>query len=138
MAWCPQCKTEYRADVAECADCQVPLVMALPPESHPDPSEMVPVYDASDHETAEIVLATLQSAGIPAVLHRAPPDPSDRDLPTLFLGQSWPHRILTPPELAAVARRVLEEHALSEEELIAEEQADPRTVEQAEEEVRNA
>jgi hypothetical protein len=38
---CPQCRTEYRPGFAECADCRVPLVDALPvgapdrPEGYP-------------------------------------------------------------------------------------------------------
>ncbi len=31
--FCPKCKAEYVEGVAQCADCRVPLVAVLPPES---------------------------------------------------------------------------------------------------------
>lgn len=33
MPWCPKCKCEYREGIAECADCKIPLVDELPPDS---------------------------------------------------------------------------------------------------------
>jgi hypothetical protein len=32
MAWCPQCRNEYREGITECFDCHVPLVEELEPE----------------------------------------------------------------------------------------------------------
>lgn len=32
MAWCPKCRKEYPEGVTECADCNEPLVEALPDE----------------------------------------------------------------------------------------------------------
>ncbi len=39
--FCPNCKAEYLAGVAECAECRVPLVDALPVIDH---EHSVPVY----------------------------------------------------------------------------------------------
>ena len=33
---CPACRAEYREEVAECADCNIPLVSVLPPEDEPE------------------------------------------------------------------------------------------------------
>lgn len=39
MPWCPKCKSEYREGITECADCKVPLMDELPPESENPYSE---------------------------------------------------------------------------------------------------
>ena len=33
MPWCPKCKSEYREGIKECADCKIPLMDELPPDS---------------------------------------------------------------------------------------------------------
>lgn len=39
MPWCPKCKSEYREGITECADCKIPLMDELPPESENPYSE---------------------------------------------------------------------------------------------------
>lgn len=39
MPWCPKCKSEYREGIKECADCKLPLMDELPPESENPYSE---------------------------------------------------------------------------------------------------
>jgi len=52
MMFCPKCRAEYTEGVAECADCNIPLVTELPPE--PEPEQM----------DFEEVLATFNPADI--------------------------------------------------------------------------
>ena len=39
MPWCPKCKSEYREGIKECADCKIPLMDELPPDSENPYSE---------------------------------------------------------------------------------------------------
>lgn len=47
--YCPKCKAEYRDGFFECADCHVPLVASLPPET-PEPIRDEPVPEYVDLE----------------------------------------------------------------------------------------
>jgi hypothetical protein len=49
--FCPQCKSEYRDGITECADCKVPLITSLPPEAdHSEGSyvRILATYNAAD------------------------------------------------------------------------------------------
>jgi hypothetical protein len=100
------------------------------------PDGFVPIYDSPDFETAEIVCATLAAQGIHAVMQNPTPGPASNALP--FLGNTWSHGVYVAPEDAEVARALLLEPAPSEDELAAEQAADPTTLEEAEKNVRNA
>lgn len=39
MPWCPKCKSEYREGITECAECKIPLMDELPPDSENPYSE---------------------------------------------------------------------------------------------------
>lgn len=39
MPWCPKCKSEYREGIKECADCKIPLMDEIPPDSENPYSE---------------------------------------------------------------------------------------------------
>jgi hypothetical protein len=67
--FCPQCKAEYRQGIAECADCQVPLVSSLPEaqESLLDTTSagpLVPLWEGEDLALHTSLLETLDEAGI--------------------------------------------------------------------------
>ena len=79
--FCPDCGAEYRPRFAECAECGVRLVSALPAEQRPDPdpgtvpvfrsgerpdpdSKIVPVFRTSDAMLLPIVKSLLESADI--------------------------------------------------------------------------
>jgi len=77
--WCPNCGAEYRDGFGRCADCDVPLVETppVPPERHRHEHHRVEGPFRPDDDTvelmrtnrleAEVVVARLQSEGIPAV-----------------------------------------------------------------------
>src|SRR5215472_2122451 len=68
MPFCPECKTEYEAGVAQCADCETALVDALPPEEPTEPAAEEPewVRVSTDHDEAEafVLKGFLESEGI--------------------------------------------------------------------------
>lgn len=68
--FCPQCKAEYRQGIAQCADCQVPLVASLPEalESRVDTMSaglLVPLWEGEDLALHTSLLQELDSARIP-------------------------------------------------------------------------
>ena len=53
MAWCPKCRKEYPEGVTECADCNEPLVEALPDELRETARLRLEMPEASLRELAE-------------------------------------------------------------------------------------
>lgn len=100
---------------------------------HADP---VLIFEAATGEEAEIIRATLTAAGIPTF------QPGDTANP--FFGVTdnadsvWMHHLYVAPSNVEAARALLSASTPTEAELIAEEEADPTTLEEAEERVRNA
>lgn len=64
---CPQCKCEYVRGVTQCADCGVPLVDALEPESPAISADarLVTVWRGTDRAEYEKVTDALENADIP-------------------------------------------------------------------------
>ena len=67
--FCPQCKAEYRPGIADCVDCQVPLVPSLPEasESHLDTisaGPLVPLWEGEDLALHTSLIEALDEAGI--------------------------------------------------------------------------
>src|SRR5579859_8099869 len=66
--FCPQCKAEYRHGIAECADCQIPLVPSLPDaQPHVDAAgagTLVPLWEGEDLALHTLLLQELDEAGI--------------------------------------------------------------------------
>ncbi|HLJ54306.1 MAG TPA: hypothetical protein VKT77_04650 [Chthonomonadaceae bacterium] len=101
----------------------------------PIPDNYVLAFDAPDFESGEIVCATLVGAGLHAVLANPELGPALNALPAL--GNTWSHGVFVAPGELDTALAVLGS-STSEEELAAEQAADPTTLEQAENSVRNA
>lgn len=99
------------------------------------PEEMVLIYDAPDQSTAELVCATLEAAGIAAVVAHTTMGPAVGVLP--YLGLGWSRSVSVPLSQVEAARAVLQADMPSEAELIAEQEADPLTLEEAEARVRD-
>ncbi len=91
---------------------------------------MVLVYDAPDQTTAEVVCATLQSAGIGAVLQHQYYGPATGML-TFFI-PTTNHGVLAPASQAEAAREVMAAREPTDAELEAEFEADTTTIEEAE------
>ncbi len=98
--------------------------------------EMVLIYDAPDQSTAEIVCATLQAAGIRATVQSPHRGPAAGMMP--YLGLSDARGVLVAPTDVPAARAVLGALEPTEEELAAEEEADPMSLEEAEARVKEA
>lgn len=96
--------------------------------------DLVLIYDAPDQTTAEIVLATLQSAGIQAFIQNPNRAPASGMLP--HLGLASPRGVLVAPADAYAARAVLETREPNEEELAEEAANDPISLEEAEARVK--
>jgi hypothetical protein len=135
MPWCPQCKNEYVVGTTTCPDCEVELVAVLPPEDH-DLENYVLIANAPDQQTAELIAATLDAAGIPTLLQHDALGPAEGMLP--HLGLAWNRGVAVPAEREQEARALLQSLEPTEAELIAEEEADPTTLEEAEARVREA
>ena len=88
--YCPECRAEYREGFAECSDCRVPLVVALPPEpeAEPPPDEL-PVPDPGpgppepDAEMAEVF-----ASADPLQLALAKGALEDARIPFFFAGET--------------------------------------------------
>ena len=92
--------------------------------------DLVKVYDAFDQSTAEAVCATLQAAGIRAILSSGWAGPATAAMPNLGVANA--RGVLVAASDAPAARALLDAQQPSEEELAAEEEADPTTLEEAE------
>src|SRR5262249_7785540 len=105
----------------------------------------VAVFTANSYAEAEVVHATLQSAGLNPVIYSSDTGP-DRMMPfpspgRLILptpGDTWTAAVLVSPANVEAARALLDAPVPTEEELTAEEEADPVKLEEAEARVKNA
>jgi hypothetical protein len=68
--FCPECSAEYREGFAQCSDCDVPLVAALPPEEMDviRSSEEATVFVTRDMVEAETVKELLEANGVDAYI----------------------------------------------------------------------
>jgi hypothetical protein len=103
-------------------------------DSHADP---VLIYEAATSEEAEMIRATLAAAGIPTF------QPGDTVNPYFGaidanVDSVWMHHLYVAPSNVEAARALLGASEPTEAELIAEEEADPTTLAEAEARVRNA
>jgi hypothetical protein len=102
---------------------------------HPaNPSgEHVLIFDAPNQTTAELVCATLQAAGLHAVLLNERAAAASGWLNYLM---TWGLGVLVPASEAEAARAVLKEREPTEEEILADMEADGTSIEEAEARVR--
>ena len=71
MPYCPECHYEYRAGVAECPDCDVKLVEALPSPSN-RPLRLIELYRGRSPEV-RILEEALRQEGIPSLVRPVEP-----------------------------------------------------------------
>jgi len=62
--FCPKCRTEYRQGFTECADCKVPLVEELSPESEAEWVDLVTVLTTINASTVALAKSMLEEAAI--------------------------------------------------------------------------
>ena len=107
--YCPDCRAEYREGVESCPDCEVRLVVELPPED-PD-ADLVPIFETADVSLLPIVKSLLDSAGIPCVVQ------GEEALSVLPVGR-WGAGISQSGRGLAATIRVEEARAREAEELL--------------------
>ena len=100
-------------------------------------NEPVLVYEASTTEEFEVVRATMEAAGIPAFLKSQTVNPFFGAIDE-FVDTLWHNGIYVSPANVEAAQTLLNAPPPSDEELIAQEEADPTTLEEAEERVKKA
>lgn len=100
-------------------------------------NEPVLVYEASTTEEFEVVRATLEAAGIPAYLKSQTVNPFFGAIDE-FVDTLWHNGIYVSSANVEAAQTLLNAPPPSDEELIAQEEADPTTLEEAEERVKHA
>lgn len=130
MPQCPACRSEYTEGDRVCVDCGKTLPAPLD-GSH---DNLVLVHSAPDDESARIVQAALEAAGVPAWLQHPEGAPASGTMPYLAVG--WSYGVLVAAGDEAEARTILANAMPTEEELIAEEEADPTTLAEAEARIR--
>jgi hypothetical protein len=108
--------------------------LPLTPGPHDEP---VLVHDAASQEDADVVQATLQAAGIPA-FQLNPGLSAGAGTIGESVSDTWRNPIYVPAEYVEQAREVLDAPSPSDEELIAAEESDPTTLEEAEAGMRYA
>jgi Putative prokaryotic signal transducing protein len=96
--------------------------------------DLVLIFDAPDQTTAEVVCATLQAAGIHAILQNENQGPASGMLP--YMGLADARGVLVAREDAEAATALLQAQEPTEEELTAEVDADPTSLEEAEARVK--
>lgn len=107
--YCPDCRAEYREGVETCPDCEVRLVVELPPEG-PD-EDLVAIFETADVSLLPVVKSLLDSAEIPFVVQ------GDEALSVLPVGR-WGAGISQSGRGLAATIRVDKARAQEAEELL--------------------
>lgn len=83
MAWCPNCKNEYRAGITICPDCQVELTEELAPET-----EYLPAFDTDEEELKEKILAYMAHCGYAARCESYQEEETEKTVYRILIDQS--------------------------------------------------
>lgn len=62
--FCPQCRTEYRDGFFKCADCDIDLVDALPPEPEPSYVDFQPILATFNPGDIAVIKSILDSEDV--------------------------------------------------------------------------
>ena len=66
--YCPECRAEFRDEIAVCPDCEISLVAELPEETGLSEDELVLVMETADVAVLPVVKSLLRAAEIPFVV----------------------------------------------------------------------
>jgi hypothetical protein len=107
------------------------------PTANVSGEELVLVAEAPTSEEGEVMRVTLEAAGIPCFLQSTTASSFSEGIDA-NVGRLWSHGVFVAPSNVEAARAILSASPLTEEELAAEEAADPTTLEEAEARVKDA
>jgi hypothetical protein len=102
--FCPNCKSEYRDEFSECAECHAPLVAELPVE--PEESDTPPqvVFTTANPLEANLIKSLLEANDVPSIV-------IDQHYPTLNLfitNALGGIKVCVPGDFVGKAQEVLE------------------------------
>lgn len=109
MKYCTKCETEYRDDVATCADCGAALVgpevweQVRRSRQREAAEEFVPVRTVDDQFAAEVIRDALEKEGIPVMLRSF----SDTSFDGIYIPQKGWGMILVPGEFRQQAENII-------------------------------
>ncbi len=63
--YCPNCRSEFRQEITSCPDCEISLVVELPPQPEFSEDDLVQVFEATNVAVLPVVKSLLRSAEIP-------------------------------------------------------------------------
>ena len=66
--YCPECRAEFRDEIAICPDCEIALVAELPDMVDLSPQDLVSVLETADVAVLPVVKSVLSAANIPFVV----------------------------------------------------------------------
>lgn len=66
--YCPECRSEFRDEIAVCPDCEESLVAELPEEPEFSEDDLVTVMETADVAILPVVKSLLRAAGIPFIV----------------------------------------------------------------------
>ena len=66
--YCPECRAEFRDEIAVCPDCEISLVAELPEEADLSEDELVLVMETADVAVLPVVKSLLRAAGVPFIV----------------------------------------------------------------------
>ena len=109
MKFCPKCCTEYRDDIAKCADCGSALVGQAEQDKirlareHESAEEFIPVQTAGDRFAADVMRDALEKDDIPVLIRSF----VDTSFDGIFIPQKGWGLILVPKEFFDRAQEII-------------------------------
>lgn len=97
IMYCPKCRSEYRPGFTWCNDCDVALIVELPPEEAAAFVDLVEVLTMADAGQIPLIKSILEAEEIPYLAQGE----------NFNLARNIPVRFLVPKDYLEIAREVL-------------------------------